>query len=344
MSLRIGVIGVGGLGYLQAKTYRTVDGVDIVGAADIAADARDLFEREFQAPALGTYQELLDEYGADLDAVMIVTPHELHYEQAMAALEADLHLLIEKPMVTKTRQAADIAETAAARDLVVQIGYQRHFHPAFTELRRFIREGRIGDLHTVTVSLGQNWIENHRGDWRTNVDLSGGGQLFDTGSHVLDTLLWLTDADPVTVTAQMSFADPGIDVNSALTIELDPAESDRAVTASVGISGDGMDVAPNEGYFFWGSAGRLSYVGDELAGRESDAGTYRTTIESDYDFNTLNERKLQHFVDVVAGRADPVVSAEAGVQVTALTEAAYESAASGSRVTVQEMIDPVDSS
>lgn len=336
MGIRIGIIGVGGLGYLQASTYRDIDGISIIAAADVTADARDLFENEFRAPAYDNYRSLLQEHGNELDAVTIVTPHTLHYEQTMACLDAGLHVLVEKPMVTDIEHAVDIVETAAELDRVVQVGYQRRFHPAFQEIRRVVQSGRIGDLHTINCHVGQNWIENHRNTWRVNPELSGGGQLYDTGSHLLDALLWVTDAEPRTVTAQIEYAKPEIDVNSALTIGL--ANADRRITASVSISGDGVDVVPEEGYFFWGTDGYLAYVDDELVVTESSGVTYRTEITADYDFNVLNERKLQNFIGSIEGTTEPAVPAEDGLEITALTEAAYAAADSQASVEVQPVI------
>lgn len=337
MSLHIGLIGVGGLGFLQAKTYRELEEITIVGAADVSSQARDLFEREFHAPAYDNYRALLHEHADELDAMTIVTPHTLHYEQTMACLEEGLHVLVEKPMVTDVGNAVDLIETAAERDLVIQVGYQRHFHPAFREIRRVIRDGRIGDLHAINCFVGQNWIDNHRDNWRTNPELSGGGQLYDTGSHLLDVVLWLTDATPQTVSAQMEFAKPDIDVNSALSVDL--RRDGRSITAGLTICGNGVRVVPSEGYFCWGSAGQISYQGDLLVIDERDAPTYSTEITTDYDFNHLNEQKLQNFVDSIEGTAEPAVPASVGLEVTALTEAAYDANDRGTRVDVQPVID-----
>lgn len=337
MGLKIGIIGVGGLGYLQAETYQEMEGVSIVAAADVTTEARELFEREFQAPAYKTYQALIENHGSELDAVTIVTPHTLHYDQTTAALTAGLHVLVEKPMVTDVGHAVDIVERAAEQDLVVQVGYQRRFHPAFREMRRIIRDGRLGDLHTVSCFIEQNWIQNHRGSWRVNPSLSGGGQLYDTGSHLLDALLWLTGGIPQSVSADIEFDAPEVDVNSVLTIRLDCDGQD--VLASVAICGDGRTVTPGEGYFLWGSEGQLAYTADELVVTEHTGITYRTEITSDYDFGVLNERKLENFIGSIEGHTQPAVPASDGLHVTALTESAYRAADTGGEVPVQSLVD-----
>ncbi|WP_336003446.1 Gfo/Idh/MocA family protein [Halorientalis halophila] len=337
MALQIGVIGVGGLGYLQAKTYRELGSVEIVAAADITADARDLFEREFHAPAYETHRALLHEHAAELDAVTIVTPHTLHYDQAMACLDRGLHVLVEKPMVTDVGNAKTLVQTATERDLVLQVGYQRRFHEGFREIDRLLGSGRIGHLHSVNCFVSQNWIDNHRGTWRVDPSLSGGGQLYDTGSHVIDTLLWLTHAHPTTVSAQIEYAMPDIDVNSVLTIGME--RDDQPVLASVAIVGDGVDLTPREGYRFWGTSGSISYMDDELVVTERDGATYRTEMTIDADFDALNRRKLRNFADAIEGTAESAVPGTVGLTVTAVTEAAYQAAASGSTVSVQSIID-----
>lgn len=337
MDLPIAMIGVGGLGYLQAKTFDRIEGVRIVAAADVSQDARRVFEETFGAPAYEHYRQLFHEHSGDLAAVAIVTPHTLHYEQALAAIEQGLHVLIEKPMVTDVADAVDLVDAAAANDVILQVGYQRHFHPAFREIRRVITDGRLGALHTANAYLGQNWIDLHRDAWRTDPSLSGGGQLYDTGSHLLDALLWTTDAEPSSVTAFVEFAEPKIDVNSAISMELEAP--DGSMVASLGLTGDGIEVDPHEGYVYWGDAGRLSYDGDALTIAETDAPTYTTQVEGGTDFETLNRRKIENFAAAIDGTADPAVPGEVGVAVTALTEAIYDAAETSAPVDVQPLID-----
>ena len=337
MKLRLGMIGVGGLGYLQAKTFSEIEDVSIVCAADVSAEARQLFEAEFDLPAYEDHQALLDEHASYMDAVAIVTPHPLHHEQAMACLHRDLHVIVEKPMVTDVGHAVELVQTADERDLVLQVGYQRHFDPAFRELRRIIGNGRIGDVHAVNCHLGQDWIEPHRDTWRANPSLSGGGQLYDTGSHLLDALLWTTRSDPTSVAAQIDYEEPRVDVNSALSLRL--AGEEREITAGVTISGDGVDISPSEGYYYWGTEGRASYSDDRITVAEKGAVTYRTEIADASNFQTLNRKKLANFVASIEGTAEPAVPGEYGLKVTALTEAAYRAEETGSRTSVESVID-----
>ncbi|MFC4544541.1 Gfo/Idh/MocA family protein [Halosolutus amylolyticus] len=337
MQFGAAAIGIGGLGQLELEILAGLDGVDVVAGVDVSADARSVFESEFDAPAYAETGEMLAAHGDEVDVALIVTPHTLHYDQARACLAADVHVYLEKPMVTDVADAVDLIERADRNDLVIQIGYQRHFHPGFTEIKRIVDSGRIGEIHAVNAAIGQNWIDLHEGTWRVDTSLSGGGQLYDTGSHLLDAILWLTDAEPTHVSATIEYASPGVDVNSSLSVELD--RDGQRVLGGVTISGKGVELAPFEGYTIWGTNGRVTFDGERIRLAERDAAVYESVIEAQTDFASLTTSKLQNFLDSIEGTAEPEVPATVGLSVTALTEAAYEAADTGRRVDVQELID-----
>ncbi len=332
MSISIGAIGLGGLGMMQLDGIADLDDVEIVAGADVAGEAREAFENGFSAPAYEDYEAMLDE--EDLDAVTIVTPHTLHYEQTVACLERDLHVLLEKPMVTETAEAVDVIRRAEERDLVLQIGYQRHLHPGYQAVRETLQSGHIGTVHMASCYLAQDWIQGQEGAWRTNPALSGGGQLIDSGSHLLDALLWTTDSEAKDVAAIMDYRDHEVDVNSALAATLDGP--DGPITASIGISADGTGF--EEGLLVWGTDGHLEFGGRRLAVfdgegepeiEEFDAGGYQEQTT----------RKVLAFLDTIRGeRANPCPG-EFGMRVTALTEAAYTAYQSGQTVDVSALVE-----
>ncbi|WP_276256645.1 Gfo/Idh/MocA family protein [Halomontanus rarus] len=323
MALQLAAIGLGGLGRIQSDVCTDIDGVELVAGADIAPESSESFETEFGVPAYENYRELLAEHADELDAVNIVTPHTLHFEQAMDCLDAGLHVHLEKPMVTTTADALELTDHARERNLLLQIGYQRHFHPAYREIKRLLENGRIGDVHMVAAHLAQDWIRNVGGTWRTNPELSGGGQLIDSGSHLLDVVLWATDSQPRSVAALTDNWEQAVDVNSALSVEL---ESDqRRITASIGISGDGDSF--EEQLSFWGTEGRLAYEDGELLVVEN--GTRYVTEFEDPDYAKLTGDKLGAFVEAVQNGNPSPVPGEFGLRVTRLTEAAFLSSETG---------------
>lgn len=338
MVVRIGGVGVGGIGYLELRLFASMDDVAIVAGADTSPGARAVFESEFNVPAYEDYQTLLREHSGELDGILIATPHAYHYDQATACLEAGIDVLLEKPMTIDVRDAVDLVETARRHNRILKVGYQRHFHPVFQMIRHLIASNRIGTVHTVACYIGQDWFSSHQGTWRADPDISGGGQLYDTGSHLIDALLWITNGIPETATASIEFAKPGIDVSAALTTRLQV--DDGTAIGSVTVTGDGVAMDPREGYVIWGTRGGVVYTGDYLYLEHKGATRYTVPTGTESNFDIATRRKVADFVTAINDEERPVVSDDA-IQVTALTEAAYMAADEERTIDVQDLISEV---
>ncbi|WP_416839195.1 Gfo/Idh/MocA family protein [Haloferax sp. DFSO52] len=326
---RVAGIGLGNLGVMECRLLDEMDGVSIVAGVDPDEEARERFADEFGVPTYESVGELIE--AEFLDAVTIASPHTKHFDQALAALDAGLHVHLEKPMVTDLGGAQTLIDRADDAGLTLAVGYQRHFDPRFHELRRIVDTGRIGDPHMVVCHLEQEWIQWTKDEWRGDPALSGGGQLYDSGSHLLDAMLWVTRSKPVTVAAAVDHRGYDVDVNSALAVVLD-RDGDR-LTASVAVSGDGSSIPdPGESLRIIGTDGMVVFDGKTIEVREGDV-TYRATPPVP-DFERLTEKKLRNFVDAARDEAELAIPAEDALRVTALTEAAYESATTGRRVNV----------
>ncbi|AFK18722.1 Gfo/Idh/MocA family oxidoreductase [Haloferax mediterranei ATCC 33500] len=326
---RVAGIGLGTLGTIECRLLDELDGVSVVAGVDPDDDARERFEDGFDATTYESVEALLD--GEFLDAVAIASPHAEHFNQALAALETGLHVHVEKPMVTDLGGARALIDRAEEEGLILAVGYQRHLDPRFHELRRIIDSGRIGDPHMVVCHLEQEWIEWTKDEWRGDPARSGGGQLYDSGSHLLDAMLWVTRSKPVTVAAAVDHRGYDVDVNSALAVVLD--RDGERLTASVAVSGDGSSVPdPGEWFRVIGTEGMVTFDGKTIEVAEGDM-TYRANPPVP-EFEALARKKLRNFVDAARDEGDLLTPPEDALQVTALTEAAYESATTGRRVNV----------
>lgn len=350
-------IGLGDLGRMELSIWERLDGLTVVGGADPSPAARRETEAAHGVDTYADHEDLLAATAPDL--VSIATPHTLHYGQARDALAHGAHVHVEKPMVTDLADARDLIARADRADLTLAVGYQRHFDPRVRELRRLLDAGRIGRPHMAACHLEQHWIGWNRDRWRGDPSLSGGGQLYDSGSHLLDTLLWTTRTTPTAVLAEIDRMDAAVDVNAALSVRLarngdDPggvtggagngpgdadadatadADGRPTLTASIGVSGDGPSgPAPGESMRVVGTDGMVSFDGERVEVTESGV-TYRATPD-DPGFEELTRRKFQNVVDAIRGEADLEIPASDALKVTALTEAAYEAAAAGERVTI----------
>lgn len=328
MALHIGVIGLGGLGRMQAEVLDEMEDVELVGGADVSPDARAAFEQTFEVPTYEKHRRLLER--ENIDAVAIVTPHELHFDQVKDALISDIHVHVEKPLVTHSEDAIELISIAKDADLTFQVGYQRHFEPAYQEIRRIVTGGEIGTPHFATCYLGQSWIENAHGTWRMDPALSGGGQLIDSGSHLLDALLWTTDTKPRRVTALADERGFDVDINTAVSAEL--VGSEGSMLASIAVTGEGQNFS--EQLTIWGTEGKVTYGSGGFVLERS--GRPDAVIEPEgLGYQEGNRRKFRAFVDsIIEGTPSPV-PAEYGLRVTQLTEAAYEAAEAGTMVEIE---------
>ena len=154
--LNLGVIGVGGRGEADLAE---VASENIVALCDVDADRLDKAADRFpHAKKYVDYRELLEQAG--LDAVVVATPDHNHAPASLRAMARGLHVYCEKPLTHTVREARRMAELAAEKKLVTQMGTQNHEHPGYLRLIELLKTGAIGDVsevHVITDRPGKFW-------------------------------------------------------------------------------------------------------------------------------------------------------------------------------------------
>jgi predicted dehydrogenase len=327
--VKLGLIGCGG--FMRAHVWRLA-GVKSARIEALVEPSRRNLKRFLghhpelaDLPTFASHGEMLGR--VELDGVVIASPHSSHYEQIMDALGRGLHVLTEKPMVSDVRQAKAVIAKAKRKRRILMIGYQRHYSPAFRLARDTIASGKLGRVTFVAALQAQDWLRGTKGTWRQDPVLSSGGQLNDSGSHLLDVILWVTDLTPDVVCAQIDNRGSKVDILSGLAVRFR-----GGAIGSIAVVGD----APGwwEDVTFYGEEGSLYVRGDRLllrtrtksgAAKDQDI-TKRLRYKGDPDKN---------FVDAILGRDEPQTPAICGLRVAQLTEAAWESARLGKPVKVK---------
>lgn len=332
--LRVGVVGCGFIGKTVGGEFVAHDDATVAALVDVADEPLATAGDELGVGAASRYtdyQTMLDD--EPLDAVLIGTPHTLHYEQVLAAFERDLHVLCDKPLTTDLERARDLVARDEARDEVLMVGFQRHLYRSFIEARKVWVEGDR-EPRWMTAEVSQDWVDRFEGTWRQNPELSGGGYLYDTGSHLLDCVLWSTGLTPEAVSASMRFIDEDRRVDGRATVTV---RFTNGATASVSISGETPCV--REHVRMWDEQGAVAldsqdWESNEYVEIDARSGEYRPSLDRE-----LERTKAAAFVEAVRTGDPPAATALDGLRVTAVTEAAYESARNdGSFVA----IDPAD--
>lgn len=325
-SLRIGIIGVGAFGTRIGLQFRALPEVTVVALADVSDEALRMAGDRLGVRTDARYSEygqlLHDE---SLNAVVVATPHTLHYEQITAALDRDLHVLSEKPLVVDGDQARELRSRAASSEQVLMVGYQRHLDTAFRRVRDRYTDGPA--ITHVTAEIASDWIRSFAGTWRTDHDLSAGGLMTDTGRHVIDAVLWTTGLEPTTVRAEMEFAEPGIERFGELSLTFDGEA--RASIVAVGTAS-----SVRETYHFWDAEGGVRVFGRGWGPREfvrvdTDGGEYSPEID-----RSTEQTKAEAFVAAVLHDEPLPATPRDAVQAQSVIEAAYESVRSNKRINI----------
>ena len=121
------------------------------------------------------WQKLIAEYGAELDAVFIITPHALHHDQTRACLEAGIDVLLEKPMVMTAAEAHSLIETRDRTGRLLVVAFQGSLSPQVRLASRLLRANEFGRILSISGVVWQNWGPNTVNTWRQEPALSGGG-------------------------------------------------------------------------------------------------------------------------------------------------------------------------
>lgn len=142
---------------------------------------------------------------ADIDAIVVTTPHHLHVDETLKAFAQGKHVLVEKPLATRVEDCDRMISAAAGKGLTLAVGYQQRFRTNNARACQVIREGAIGKLLAVQVSMPMyaSAIKagGFGGNWEWWNDPASVGHLLNSGPHAVDLLRWFTGSDVVTISA-----------------------------------------------------------------------------------------------------------------------------------------------
>lgn len=187
--LRMGMIGVGGIAQSRhiPAFLQLSDQVSIEAISDVnEATSKLVAEKYGILKVFSNYKDMFSE----VDAVTICTPNKFHAEIAIAALEAGLHVLCEKPMAMNAEECTAMNEAAEKAGKVLAIAYHYRFMKDSQGAKRIILENEIGTPMVARVKALRRRKVPGWGVF-TNKELQGGGSLIDYGCHFLDLSLWL---------------------------------------------------------------------------------------------------------------------------------------------------------
>ena len=340
---RIGVVGAGWWATQHhMPSLKAYEKADLVGIADVKSEklaaAADFYDIQ------NTFDDHRELLASGVDGVVIAVQHAFHYEVAKDALDAGVHVLVEKPLTLKTSEAWDLVERARNKDLHLMVGYTYQFTRHAQAAREIVQSGRIGELQLVS-GIFTSWVESYlRGNPQDYAEafkfpvtgpepetyadpkMSGGGQGHLQVTHPMGMVFWVTGRRASEVFAFMESYDLAVDLVDAFSYRLDNGAIGTMGSTGGARPGQSLD----QGFVYAGTKGFLRQ--DIIHGR-LDAEYHDGTSEK---FPDLTEEELypahatsRGLVDLILGEGENLAPGEAGAWVVEFLEAGYRSAASG---------------
>lgn len=201
--LKIGLIGAGTIADLHLESYSQCEHANVTAICDINEERAKAKADRYGIPtARNNYRHLLDDDG--IDAVIVCTHNALHFEVALAALEAGKHVFIEKPACTTAVEAIALHAASCEYGKQVQVGFVRRFDPRTIFLKELIDNGELGDIYYVKASAIRRM--GNPGGWFADKQKSGGGPLIDIGIHLIDLAMHLMGAPNVNTVRGVTYS------------------------------------------------------------------------------------------------------------------------------------------
>jgi len=190
--VNIGIMGCGYWGPKHIRVCHELETANLTAVCDL--DDKKLQQVHVQYPYAQLANNVKDFLHSDVDAVVIATPVNSHYQLALEALRKDKHVLIEKPMTSNSREAMELIELAEKRNLVLMVGHTYEYHPAVDYLRELVNSGGLGDIYSIDAD------RLNLGLYRPDCNV-----LWDLAPHDISIMLALLKDDPVAVSARGTY-------------------------------------------------------------------------------------------------------------------------------------------
>ena len=340
-----GVIGCGGIadrrtipGLVQARNARLLAVMDQVPEVTRRVQEKYACPRRYD-----TVEDMLAD--GEIDAVYIATPVFVHHEQAMAAIAARKHVLVEKPLAISVGQGRALVEVVRKAGVYATEGYMMKFHSLHRRAKEIIDSGALGKVVLVRAQLSC-WYPDIAGAWRQDPKLGGGGALMDMATHLYDLMRWFVgEAKEVTALADtLVFSYPVDDASSTLLrfesgahgfVDAFFCVPDSSVLSRLEVYGSRGSILA-EGTIGQGSGGTMvAYVSEETRGYDAQQARESADVKPQpITAEPVNPYtgEIEYLSACIEERRAPTINTlEEGLRTLAIAEAAYRSAQSGRR-------------
>lgn len=351
--LNVGLIGIGRISDLHYEGYKNNPKVNLYAVADI--NPKMLEQRKQQWGVEKTYTDYKDLLAdPNVDAVEVITPHHLHREMGVAALEAGKHLSMQKPMAMNVEECDALIDASKCSGKMMRIFENFRHYPPLMKAMDLVEAGEIGEplsirMKAIQGALREGWeIPEETVSWRFDPAQSGGGRvIFDYGYHLFSIAMWfLGDVDKVKAWITYRETKFGLLDSPAMVMwkhkDVEKygsyeaiSSGDLTVPSKYWPEDEWFEITGNKG-IIW-----VNRCTSELMEKPSilmyrDGATTAYNVDSDWAASFKNG--VHDFIDSVIDGRQAHLTGEEGKRVHQFCRAIQKSAAEGKEITLDEIV------
>lgn len=304
--LGVAVIGTGFWGKNHARVYKELELTNLIAICDTNADRAKLIADQYGVKAYTDSTLMLK--NPEIQAISVCTWSTMLAQEALKGLNAEKHVLVEKPMATTTEQAQTLLKTAKANDLHLTVGFLMRFIPGLQQIREAVATKKIGELVSATAKRVTQWPER----------IGDVGVVKDTAIHDIDVMRFISGEDPNSVYAKMGsmrhrqfedYAQIMLTFESGKTAFIETNWLTPYKIRTLNVTGSEAIM-------------RLDYNSQELWIENA-----KESLQPRIPFEEPLKAELKHFAECVLEDKKPMITGEDGYKALQIALAAMESSA-----------------
>jgi predicted dehydrogenase len=259
-----------------------------------------------------------------LDAVVISTPHAFHYGQARACLERGVHVLIDKPPALHSKDTQALADLAHSKGCCLAVASQRRYDPLLVRFRDKFQNGSLGEVSRIRLHYNRSKRLDFATSWRNDPVLSGGGVLFDAGYHLIDSLLWIADDQPLYVQGRFGIDRARVETSASLILGLGEAtlvEISVHLEMPPSMVWEDMELYGSQGAFVYQRIYKPSHISSAFVLDVRTEGIVREKIQND---RVIDQAPARNFINAILHQEPLISSGDDSIRTVRTIEWIYE--------------------
>lgn len=323
-TLKVGIVGAGLIGGKRACVIAATRGSKLVAVADLDVARAKALAAEYGAEHTNDWKKLVAR--KDVDAVVVAVPNAFAAQVVLAALKYGKHVLCEKPFGITSRESFVMLAAAKRAKKILKVGFNHRFHPAIWKAHELFERGVIGKVLFIRARYGHGGRLGMEKEWRFDKKISGGGELLDQGTHIVDLARWFAgEFHEAYGVAETKFWRTNLDDNTFAILKNKQATVAFHVSTMQWKNLFSFEVFGEKG--FLAVQGLGGSYGAETLTHGKRKSTFGIPKAQEFQFfgDTSWEAEWKNFIGAVRGEAKLVGDAYDGFMTNKIVEAIYKS-------------------